>query len=140
MRGAKRGFFPLDEQLGLEDKHFSAGIVKAMVWLSGVMDSFAKAEAVFERVGHLTVSDSSIWRRKEKWGEAFKAMEEAEREKANTPSRANEFRERVLGSEKRIGVGMDGTMVHIRDEGWKELKVGCSFDIEVYPTWNKATQ
>jgi hypothetical protein len=124
----------------LEDKHYSAGILKAMVWLSGVMDSFAEAEAVFERIGHLTISDSSIWRRKEKWGEAFKAIEEAEREKANTPSRAHEFRERVLGSEKRIGVGMDGTMVHIRDEGWKELKVGCSFDIEVYPTWNKATQ
>jgi hypothetical protein len=40
----------------------------------------------------------------------------------------------------RMGVGMDGTMVHIRDEGWKELKVGCSFDIEVYPTWNKEIQ
>lgn len=140
MRGAKRGFFPLDEQLGLEDKHFSAGIVKEMVWLSGVMDSFAEAEAVFERIGQLTISDSSIWRRKEKWGEAFKAIEEAERKKANTPSRAHEFRERVLGLEKRMGVGMDGTMVHIRDEGWKELKVGCCFDIAVYPTWNKATQ
>jgi hypothetical protein len=124
----------------LEDKHYSAGILKAMVWLSGVMDSFAEAEAVFERVGHLSISDSSIWRRKEKWGEAFQAIEEAEREKANTPSRAHEFRERVLGSGKRLGVGMDGTMVHIRDEGWKELKVGCSFEIEVYPTWNKATQ
>jgi dihydroneopterin aldolase len=140
VRGAKRAFFPLDEQLGLEDKHFSGGILKEMVWLSGVMDSFAEAEAVFERIGQLTISDSSIWRRKEKWGEAFKAIEEAEREKANTPSRASEFRERVLGSDKRMGVSMDGTMVHIRDEGWKELKVGCSFDIEVYPSWNKEPQ
>jgi hypothetical protein len=24
---------------------------------------------------------------------------------------------------------MDGGMVHIRDEGWKELKVGCVFGI-----------
>jgi hypothetical protein len=140
VRNAKRVFSPLDEQLGLQDKHYSAGILKEMVWLSGVMDSFAEAETVFERVGHLTISDSSIWRRKEKWGEAFKVIEDAEREKANMPSRANEFRERVLGSGKRMGVSMDGTMVHIREEGWKELKVGCSFDIEVYPTWNKESQ
>jgi hypothetical protein len=26
---------------------------------------------------------------------------------------------------------MDGTMIHIREEGWKELKVGCVFDVEV---------
>lgn len=108
--------------------------------MSGDADSFAKAEEVFERIGHLTISDSSIWRRKEKWGERFKEVEEAEREKANTPSSVSEFRERVRGSEKRIGVSMDGTKVHIRDEGWKELKVGCSFDIKVFPTWNKKTQ
>jgi hypothetical protein len=111
-----------------------------MVWLSGAADSFAEAEKVFERIGHLTISDSSIWRRKEKWGKRFKEVEEAEREQANTPSSADAFRERVLGSQKRIGVSMDGTMVHIRDEGWKELKAGCSFDIKVLPTWNKKTE
>lgn len=111
-----------------------------MVWLSGAVDSFAEAEKVFERIGHLTISDSSIWRRKEKWGKRFKEVEEEEREQANTLSSANAFRERVLGSQKRIGVSMDGTMVHIRDEGWKELKVGCSFDIKVLPTWNKESQ
>jgi len=110
------------------------------VWLSGVVDSFEKSEAVMERIGHLTISDSSIWRRKEVWGTAFLEVEEEEREKANTPSSANAFRECVLGSEKHIGVSMDGTMVHIREEGWKELKVGCSFDIEVSPTWNKETR
>ena len=111
-----------------------------MVWLSGAVDSFAEAEKVFKRIGHLTISDSNIWRRKEKWGERFKTIAEAEREKANTPASAGEFHERVLGSEKRIGVSMDGTMVHIRGEGWKELKVGCSFDIKVFPTWNKESQ
>ena len=92
------------------------------------------------RIGHLSISDSSIWRRKEGWGERFKEVKEAEREKANTLGSANSFREQVLGSEKRMGVSMDGTMVHIRGEGWKELKVGCSFDIDVFPTWNKETQ
>jgi hypothetical protein len=140
VRNAKRGFFPLDEQLELQDKHYSPGLLKEIVWLSGTEKSFAHAEEVMERIGHLAISDSSVWRRKEQWGEVFKEVEDTERQRANTPSGANAFRERVHGSQQRIGVSMDGTMVHIRDEGWKELKVGCSFDIEVYPTWNKETQ
>jgi hypothetical protein len=28
---------------------------------------------------------------------------------------------------------MDGTMIHIREEGWKELKVGCVFKVEARP-------
>jgi len=39
-----------------------------------------------------------------------------------------------------MGVSIDGGMVHIRDEGWKELKVGCMFEIEVRPTWDKKTK
>jgi hypothetical protein len=114
-------------------------VAKEMTWLSGVIDSFAEAEEVMARIGHLAISDSSIWRRKEKWGERFRAVEEEERKKANTPSGSKSFREQVLGSVKRVGAAMDGTKVHIRDEGWKELKVGCTFDIEVRPTWDKET-
>jgi hypothetical protein len=130
----------LDEQLKLKDKRYSEGVLKEMVWLSGVTESFAEAERTFERIGHIAISESSIWRRKEEWGEQFKTAAEEEQEKANTPAGANAFRERVWGSEKRIGVSVDGTMVYIREEGWKELKVGCTFDIEVFPTWDKETQ
>jgi hypothetical protein len=121
----------------LRDRHYSPGVLKEMVWLSGVVVSFEEAEKVFRRIGHISVSDSSIWRRKEVWGERFKAMEEAQRQKANTLSSAQVFREEVLEGQKRLGVSMDGTMVHIVDEGWKELKVGCVFDIEVRTRWNK---
>jgi len=140
VQNAKRVFFPLDEQLGLKDKRRSEGVLKEMTWLSGAVHSFQEAEEVFARIGHLHISDSSIWRRKETWGEQFKEVEEAERKKANTLGSANSFREQALGTEKRLGVSMDGTMVHIRGEGWKELKVGCCFDIDVFPTWNKGTQ
>jgi hypothetical protein len=99
------------------------------------VDSFAEAESIFERIGHLSMSDSSIWRRKEARGERFKEIEEAQRKKGNAVSSANLFRQGVLGSEKRVGVSMDGTMVYILNEGWKELKVGCGFEIEVSPTW-----
>lgn len=133
-------FSPLDEQLGLRDRHYSPGVLKEMVWLSGVMGSFEKAEEVFQRVGHMSISGSSIWRRKEVWGECFKAIEEAGRGRANTLAGARQLLPKLLGAPRRLGVSMDGTMVHIVDEGWKELKVGCVFDIDVSTTWDKEAQ
>ena len=35
---------------------------------------------------------------------------------------------------------MDGAMVHILSEGWKELKIGCIFDIEVRSIFDKERQ
>lgn len=33
--------------------------------------------------------------------------------------------------QQRKGISMDGGMVHIRDEGWKELKAGAVFDVDL---------
>jgi hypothetical protein len=38
-----------------------------------------------------------------------------------------------------MGAAMDGSMIHIRDEGFKELKVGCIFEVEVRPTRDPET-
>jgi hypothetical protein len=63
-------------------------------------------------------------------------VEAAQREQANRLASAHTFRQQVRGSSQCQGVGMDGTMVHIRQEGWKELKVGACFDVETSPTWD----
>ena len=140
MRTAKRVFFPLDKQLGLEDPHYSPGLERDMVWLSGEEKSFEHAEKVMQRIGHMAISDSSIWRRKEEWGTRFQQVEEQERVRANTLGSAEMFRARALGSQKRVAVSMDGTMVRIRKEGWKELKVGCCCQLRVYPTRDPVTK
>ena len=38
-----------------------------------------------------------------------------------------------------MGVSMDGASVHIRKEGWKDVKIGVVFDIGVRPTKDKET-
>jgi hypothetical protein len=111
-----------------------------MVWLSGEEHSFEHAEDVMLRIGHLFISDSSIWRRKEEWGTRFQEVEEQERVRANTLGSAEMFRARALGGQKRVAVSMDGTMVGIRKEGWKELKVGCCCQLRVYPTRDPVTK
>lgn len=111
-----------------------------MVWLSGTEGSFEHAEQVMQRIGHTVISDSSIWRRKEKWGVRFQQVEEQQRAQANTVGSVEVFRARALGSRKRVAVSMDGTMVRIRKEGWKELKVGCCCELRVYPTRDPVTK
>ena len=123
----------------MRDKHYSEGVLKEIVWVSGVVGSYEIAEAMLRRVGHLTISDSSVWRRAQEWGKRFKE-EDTRREQANAlPSRTGVYRG-VRETEERKGVSMDGAKVHIVEEGWKELKVGCVFDIEVWPTRDKKTK
>jgi hypothetical protein len=41
---------------------------------------------------------------------------------------------------QRKGVSVDGGMVNIRDEGWRELKVGTVYDVEIRLERNPQTQ
>jgi len=115
-------------------------VVKEVVWLSGVVDSYAEAEAVLLRIGKLALSDTSIWRRVEKWGSAWQAVEEARQVGANALPAAGEAPRKQASESQRLGAAMDGAMVNIREEGWKELKVGCLFAIEPETTVDPKTK
>ncbi len=130
MTAVKAVFFPLNEQLGLIER-WSQGLVKQVVWLSGLV-VFERAEEILARVGQIAISDSSIWRRAQEGGERFQEVLKAEEEKANRLGKRPEggFHRR-RAAKGRMGSAMDGTMIHIREEGWKELKVGCVFKVEV---------
>ena len=121
MTAVEAAFFPLDEQLRLRAKHWSEGLLKEMVWLSG-LETYAKAEEILARIGQVTLSDSSVWREAQRWGTGFQAVAEVERMRSNlvpgrwgTPLKQAE-------PQGRMGVAMDGGMVNIRGESWKELK------------------
>jgi hypothetical protein len=109
------------------------------VWLGGVAPSYEAAEAILRRIGHANISSASIWRRVQAWGAKFQALADAACTQANAlpvkwapPSRAE------VG-DQRLGAAMDGTMIHILQEGWKELKVGTVFAIAVWPTKDAQT-
>ena len=109
-----------------------------MVWLSGIVD-YEKAEQVLQRVGQMEVSDSSVWRQVQQWGQSFQALFEIERMRANVLPGRWGGPCRKAEPKGRMGAAMDGTKMHIRDEGWKELKVGSVFDVEVRPTRDRET-
>jgi len=84
-----------------------------MVWLSGLLP-YAQAEAVMQRIGKRRISDSSLWRTVERQGERLLA--DVELSEPVAPKEGSWCWGKTLS--------MDGGMVHIRQEGWKELKVG----------------
>jgi hypothetical protein len=132
------GFFPLSEQLGVVAEHFSPGVARHAVWLAGLVP-YDQAEAILAQIGYLAVSASTIWRRLQHWGGQFAALEAAERAQAQAlperwtpPSRAEK-------ADQRMGVTMDGFMVHILNEGWKEMKLGAVFELALRPGRDERT-
>lgn len=124
------GLFPLDEQLQVRGKGCSEALAKLMVWLYGLVQDDL-AERILCQVGGLSVSDTSIWRRGQEWGEKIKDVEAT---RISTAMVVQEYGGVVRGeseNSQRMGVAMDGTMLNVREEGWKELKVGCVFEVEL---------
>jgi len=133
----EQAIFPLDEQWGLNETVYSPGLAKQMVWLSGLLP-YEQCEAVLERIGERMVPASSIWRQTQQHGERLQATVEQQREHVSV--------ERVVlpdvryDHDRRKGLSADGGMVNIRGEGWRELKVGAAFDVEIRLERNPQTQ
>lgn len=136
MRAVSRAFFPLDEQLRLWDASWSEALAKYAVWLCGLMVD-DQAEQVLQQIGGFAISDTSIWRRAQAWGKQFQAVEAARTAAANAlPSRA-EITRGAHPTSADMGVAMDGATICLREEGWKELKVGCVFEVALRPEWDQ---
>jgi hypothetical protein len=134
VRDAGRGFFPLDERWGLDRSDYSPERAKQMVWLSGLLP-YQQAAQVFERIGRCQIPATSIWRQAQHHGERLKQHQERQQEQVSV--------ERVvlpppgLDHQRRKGVSMDGGKMHIRDEGWKEFKVGTVYDVETRAVYDQ---
>ena len=131
------GISPLDEQLGLNTTAYSRQMAQKMVWLSGLLP-YEQCEAVMREIGERWIPASSIWRQTQQHGERLQTAVERQREQVRV--------ERVIlpdvqyDHDQRKGVSMDGGMVNIREEGWRELKVGAVFDVETRLERNPQTQ
>ena len=112
----------------LQERHWSEAVARLAVWLYGQVDDDL-AEQILRQVGGIAISDSSIWRRAQKWGEQVCVAEEARaRVAVGLPQRGQVIRGQVP-HERPMGVAMDGGMINVRAEGWKELKVGTVFEL-----------
>jgi hypothetical protein len=99
---------------------------------------YAQCVQVFERIGERFIPASSIWRQTQRHGERLQGYVERQREQVSV--------ERVVlpaaryDHDQRKALSLDGGMVNIREEGWRELKVGAVFDVEMRHERNPQTQ
>jgi hypothetical protein len=96
--------------------------------LAGLL-TFEQSAAVFERIAGRHIPASSIWRTVQQHGERLCAHVE-QRAQQVAPERLRLPVERADHAQPK-GVSLDGGMVNIRNEGWKEFKVGTLYDIEL---------
>jgi hypothetical protein len=89
-----------------------------MAWLCGLLP-YGQAAEVMARIGKRRVSVSSLWRLAQKVGQTLHHQATPEE---NREGRL-EARGESVGPDTKL-LSMDGGMVNIEGEGWKELKVG----------------
>jgi hypothetical protein len=95
------------------------------VRLAVEIPSHRRAAAAFSDLTGVSLGKSSLQRLCEAAGLAVVAEQAAEAEAMVSVPKAEEevvFRERVQPDSAVMSVSADGVMVHIRDEGWKEVK------------------
>ena len=108
------------------------------MWLSGLVD-FEQAAEFLNEVGQVDISPTSTWRLTQQWGEALVTLEMKEAEQANAT-----FQEPVGvvpqgQASGRMGLSMDGFLIYVRGEEWKEVKLGCLFDVTTRPVLDPKT-
>jgi hypothetical protein len=131
------GIFPLDEQLKLKRSAYSPELARRMVWLSGLLP-YEQCAMVFEEIGERQIPASSIWRQTQAHGERLRAYVQYQQEQVSVERVV--LPDTIHDHDQRKGMSMDGGMVNIRDEGWRELKVGAVFDVRVRLERNPQTQ
>lgn len=131
-----RRFFPLDEKLQLREDHWSESAARVITRQGLREPSFElAAEAYIDAVGG-SISGSSVRRVTQGFGRqlAKQKEQEAERAMAFGPVDERPDARRVALENPISGVGnvsTDGTMVLIREEGWKEVKLAAFSHAEV---------
>jgi len=90
--------------------------------------TFADASRVLERLAQVSVAPTTVWEQAQQHGQRLQATLERQRNQVGL--------ERTRWEQRRYeallyrSLSLDGGMVHLRGEGWKEMKVGLVSGIE----------
>ncbi len=118
-------FFPLDRKLKLSRHSWSPETIQQAVQLGVEIASYERAANAFEALTQVPLSRSSLQRLTEELGQVVVAREEAEAMAMVRVPKAEEevvWRQIPEPDSEVMAVSSDGVMLHLRGEGWKEVK------------------
>ena len=113
---AAQGFFPLDVVWRIGDSlrnRLSQETVSVATHMS-----FEAVSEVLERVGQVRVPPTTVWRQ----------VQHKHHQQVGVERTCWEHT--AYDPQARVGLSLDGGMVYVREEGWKELKVGSIGTLE----------
>ena len=127
-RHCHEGYSPFDKMLEINEDHkVTKGLTDAVCDFAQRMSSFKEASYMLEKYLGIKISDSLIQTISEEIGK--KLFEKDKKEAKDLFENQYKVIEHVPGNIKkgRLYIEADGSMLHIRGEGWKEIKLGMIF-------------
>ena len=89
---------------------------------------FADASQVLERLAQVDVAPTTVWEQTRQHGQRLQAA--AERQRCQVGMERTRWEHGRYDAHLARSISLDGGMIHIRGEGWKEFKVGMVSGIE----------
>ena len=120
-RGCGPGWSPVDHTLGIAPRaRLSAGVHQWLAELGAATD-FAEAQQWLEQLGGVHVAKETVRAQAERQGAALEAAQQAASAQVEA---TRESADPVDAAPGQLVVETDGVMVHYRETGWHEVKIG----------------
>ena len=130
-------FSPLDRRLELTGHAWAPDLLLTALQLDVEIASRRRAAQAFERAVKIPLSKSSLQRLTVEYGNQLADDEEEEAERLSAPGSVDDgvatWQDQPEPDAETMAVSMDGVMVNIREEGWKEVKVVAISAVECEP-------
>jgi len=121
------GFSPLDRQLKLVKHSWSLETIKQALEMAIQIASYSRAATSWERLTKIAISKSSLQQLAHEYGDRLVGIQAEEADAMLTVAADVEegeaWRAIPEPDSETMAVAMDGAMVNIREEGWKEVKI-----------------
>jgi Uncharacterised protein family (UPF0236) len=128
-----RGQSPLDERLGLRPGQSTPGLA-SLLGILGVETSFEEASQLAERFLLFRVSDHTVLKHTEGYGQAQAQLEEEWKQAAEDVKGLKEREQTLQRQPGRIYASVDGAHVPLHAE-WRELKTLCWYEVQqIHPS------
>lgn len=127
MTRAKRVIFPLDKRWQLDGRGYSSELSYQVVWLSALVP-FSEVHQILSEIGQIGIGATTLWEVNQVHSERLHQAQLSEHEHVSVER--TRWNSQLYDPFSCRYVSMDGGMVCILKEGWKELKVGVVSEIE----------
>jgi hypothetical protein len=127
------GFFPLDQELKLVKHSWTPETIEQAIGMGVDIPSMRRAAKRFEGLTKVPMSKSSLAALVSEYGGQLVAVQEKEAQEASRlPAKGEAISQRALPEPDApvMALSMDGVMINMRGEGWKEAKVASISVVE----------